>query len=268
MPDRVLKILAENFEVSDDIVVRSKDRLGMADFMELARIDRPDLQDPPLVQRTTWREGEPPEEIFEKSAAAIRSCITRTDSFESVEQFLSAAAEDPQVIAIKMTLYRIGANPPLVGLLIQAAKLGKQVTVLVELKARMDERANIEWAKRLEARRIHVIYGFPDLKTHAKLCLSGPQGTGRYPALRAHQHRELQPRDLTRLHGHRPVHLRQGRGGRRFGCLQLPDRLFEPETFSPPAGGADRSAFTAGRADQAGGRTRPAKAVLRASSSS
>ena len=87
------------------------------------------------------------------------------------------------MIAIKMTLYRVGANSPLIPLLIQAAEEGKQVAVLVELKARFDERNNILWAKRLESHGIHVVYGFPDLKTHAKLCLivrQEPDGIQRY----------------------------------------------------------------------------------------
>lgn len=171
MPDRVLKILAENFEVADDIVVRSNDRLGMADWMQLARLARPDLHDVPFVQRSLWREDEAPDVIFDQIRQQDQVVHHPYDSFESVEAFLRAAADDPRVLAIKMTLYRIGANPPLVALLSQAARRGKQVTVLVELKARFDERNNIEWARRLESDYIHVVYGFADLKTHAKLCL-------------------------------------------------------------------------------------------------
>jgi polyphosphate kinase len=93
------------------------------------------------------------------------------DSFTSVEAFVNAAVDDPQVVAIKMTLYRIGSNSPLVDRLITAAHRGKQVAVLVELKARFDERSNMEWATRLEEAGVHVVHGLPNLKTHCKICL-------------------------------------------------------------------------------------------------
>ena len=186
MPERVLNILAENFEVTDDVVVRSHHRLGFSDWMALARLARPELKDPPFSQRSLWRSDEAPEAIFEEIRSADQMVHHPFDSFESVEAFLRAAAEDPRVVAIKMTLYRIGANTRLIDLLVRAARRGKQVTVLVELKARFDERNNIEWAKELESHHVHVVYGFAALKTHAKLCLvvrQEPDGIRRYAHL-------------------------------------------------------------------------------------
>ena len=171
MPTRVLNILVENFEVTDDVVVRTGDRLGFADWSELTRIHRPELKDAPFSPQTLWRSDEDPEAIFDQIRYQDVLVHHPFESFSSVETFLRVAVEDPHVIAIKMTLYRIGPNSPLIPLLIAAAEAGKQVAVLVELKARFDEKNNIIWARRLEAHGIHVVYGFADLKTHAKLCL-------------------------------------------------------------------------------------------------
>ena len=171
MPGRILNILAENFEVTDDIILRTADRVGFGDWMQLTRIHRPELKDAPFSPRNLWRSDEDPEVIFDQLRYQDQLVHQPFESFASVETFLKAAVQDPHVIAIKMTLYRIGANSPLIPLLIEAAEAGKQVAVLVELKARFDERNNILWARRLEAHGIHVVYGFADLKTHAKLCL-------------------------------------------------------------------------------------------------
>ena len=171
MPARVLDILVENFGVSDDVVVRSTERLGFGDWHQLARIHRPDLKDPPFSTRSLWRADEDPEVIFDQIRYQDLLVHHPFESFTTVETFLRAAVNDRQVIAIKMTLYRIGADSPLIPLLIEAAEAGKQVAVLVELKARFDERNNIRWARRLESHGIHVVYGFAALKTHAKLCL-------------------------------------------------------------------------------------------------
>ena len=171
MPTRVLNILVDNFEVTDDVVLRTTDRLGFGDWAQLTRIHRPELKDAPFQPRTLWRADEDPEAIFDWIRYQDVLVHHPFESFGSVETFLRAAVQDPHVIAIKMTLYRIGPNSPLIPLLIAAAEAGKQVAVLVELKARFDERNNILWARRLETHGIHVVYGFAELKTHAKLCL-------------------------------------------------------------------------------------------------
>jgi polyphosphate kinase len=183
MPSRILNILAENFEAGEDVILKTPDRLGFGDWMQLTKIHRPELKDAPFSPRAIWRTDEDPEIIFDQLRYQDQLVHHPFDSFSTVEAFLSAAVKDPHVVAIKMTLYRIGANSPLIELLIEAAEAGKQVAVLVELKARFDERNNIIWARRLESHGIHVVYGFADLKTHAKLCLvvrQEPDGIQRY----------------------------------------------------------------------------------------
>ncbi|MEW6322011.1 MAG: polyphosphate kinase 1 [Acidobacteriota bacterium] len=170
MPARVLSTLVENFEVDEDVVVRTTERMGFGDWHALTRLHRPALKDPVFQPRTLWGPDEA-DSVFEQIADQDFLVHHPFDSFTSVETFLRAAVHDPQVVAIKMTLYRIGANSPLVDLLVEAAEEGKQVAVLVELKARFDERNNIAWATRLEAAGIHVVYGLVNLKVHCKLCL-------------------------------------------------------------------------------------------------
>ena len=170
MPKRVLGILIENFEIGEDVVARATERLGFGDWHALTKLHRPALKYPALVPHTLWAPDET-DKVFEQIADQDFLLHHPFDSFTSVETFLRAAVQDPQVIAIKITLYRIGANSPLVDLLIEAADQGKQVAVLVELKARFDERNNIAWAHRLESAGIHVVYGLMNLKVHCKLCL-------------------------------------------------------------------------------------------------
>jgi polyphosphate kinase len=171
MPRRVLKLLMENFEIEDDIVFRSGDRLGFSDWMALHRLPIPSLKDAPFVPRTLWDAAHHESTVFDDIREQDRLLHHPFDSFSAVETFISQAVADPNVVAIKMTLYRIGQDSPLIELLIDAAEAGKQVAVLVELKARFDERNNIKWANRLEAAGVHVVYGVENLKTHCKLCL-------------------------------------------------------------------------------------------------
>jgi polyphosphate kinase len=169
IPSRVLDTLIENFEIGRRVVVRSAGRMGLADWIALARLRRPGLKDRPFAPAVQWRRGEP--EIFDEIKYRDQLVHHPFDSFTTVEAFVDAAVDDPDVVAIKMTLYRIGSNSPLVDRLITAAHRGKQVAVLVELKARFDERSNMEWATRLEEAGVHVVHGFQDLKTHCKICL-------------------------------------------------------------------------------------------------
>ena len=170
MPSRIRDILVENLEVTQDDVYQIAPPLGLSHLMALLKVPRPDLKDVPYY---------PPSLIPEEDGEDIFSLIRRGDivlhhpydSFMPVVQFIRAAVSDPNVLAIKQTLYRIGKESPLIPLFIEAAENGKQVAVLVELKARFDEENNIGWAKQLERAGVHVVYGLVGLKTHAKLAL-------------------------------------------------------------------------------------------------
>jgi len=144
----------------------------LARLMELYALDRPDLKDKPFAPAI-------PPAIAARPDDDIYSVIRREDvllhhpydSFQPVVEFLQQAARDPNVLAIKVTLYRVGRNSPIVAALLDAAEHGKQVSVLVELKARFDEESNIEWARTLEDAGVHVIYGLVGLKVHSKIAL-------------------------------------------------------------------------------------------------
>ncbi len=169
MPQRVVNTLVENFEIEDDIVVRTMERLDVSDWMALHKLLYPHLKDPPFTPRTLWNVHHPC--VFDEIREQDYLVHHPFDSFGAVEVFLKQASTDPNVVGIKMTLYRVGANSPLIDRLIEAAGAGKQVAVLVELKARFDERNNIQWATRLEDAGVHVVYGVEGLKTHCKLCM-------------------------------------------------------------------------------------------------
>jgi polyphosphate kinase len=159
MPKRIVDILVDNFEVEEDIVMRSANRIDFSDWMALSRLPLPHLKDVPLVARTLWDLAQHDRSVFDEIREQDYLVHHPFDSFSAVETFLQEATTEPHVVGIKMTLYRIGANSPLVDMLIEAADAGKQVAVLVELKARFDELNNIRWATRLEAAGVHVVYG-------------------------------------------------------------------------------------------------------------
>jgi polyphosphate kinase len=171
-PVDIRDILRDNLEVERRDIYTIDGPLGLSDLMGLTQIDRYDLKDPPFVPATpTILNHDHDDDLF---AAIRRDDILLHhpyDSFAPVVTFLQAAARDPDVLAIKQTLYRVGRNSPVVEALLEAVTNGKQVAVLVELKARFDEESNIGWAKRLEAEGVHVIYGLLGLKTHSKIAL-------------------------------------------------------------------------------------------------
>lgn len=173
MPARVLDILVENLEVQRNDIYQLRGPVALSRLRYLWALDRPELKDPPFVAATpsALEAEEEKEDIF----AAIRSGDILLhhpfDSFQPVISFLQQAARDPAVLAIKITLYRVGRNAPAVEALLEAVENDKQVAVLVELKARFDEESNIEWARALEREGVHVVYGLQGLKVHSKTAL-------------------------------------------------------------------------------------------------
>lgn len=172
MPSRIREILIENLEVDRNDVYTVDGLLGMSDLIGLYGIERIDLKDAPFKPAVPSPLPKDEDgdifEIIRKGDILIHHPY---DSFQPVIDFLRVAASDPDVLAIKQTLYRVGKKPPVVDALLEAAENGKQVAVLVELKARFDEESNITWAKMLEREGVHVIYGLLGLKTHSKVAL-------------------------------------------------------------------------------------------------
>jgi len=175
MPARVVSLLSRELQLADRDVQRLPGPLGLADVWSLVELDRPELKDPQFQPAT------PPQIV---RAAAGGSDLFATldrgdllvhhpyDSFsDTVQAFIEQAAADPDVLAIKQTLYRTSGESPIVDALVNAAGAGKQVVVLVEIKARFDEQANIAWARMLEQAGCHVVYGLVGLKTHCKLAM-------------------------------------------------------------------------------------------------
>jgi polyphosphate kinase len=198
-----IEILATNLPINQEDVYRTRGPIGLAQLMELYTLDRPDLKYRPFVPSILAG-------LADQAEGDIFSAIRREDlllhhpyeSFQPIVEFLEVAAHDPEVLAIKMTLYRVGHKSPIVAALLEAVERGKQVAVLVELKARFDEESNIEWARTLEDQGVHVVYGLVDLKVHSKIALVVRRegevirryvhlGTGNYNPVTARQYTDF-----------------------------------------------------------------------------
>ncbi|MEZ0325155.1 MAG: polyphosphate kinase 1 [Fimbriimonas sp.] len=201
MPATVRQQLMGILALEGEDVLNVDGLLGMEVLHELVGIDRPALRFPPHIPNV-------PESLatyaslFETIAGEDVLLHHPFDGFRPVEEFVASAANDPQVVGIKQTLYRVGTESPIVEMLAEAAEEGKQVAAQVELKARFDESNNIGWARALEHAGAHVTYGFPELKTHCKMCLivrreqNGVRsfvhiGTGNYNPSTARQYTDL-----------------------------------------------------------------------------
>jgi polyphosphate kinase len=204
MPHHILQILMTNLELDSGEVYRQKGLLGLNRLASVAQIDRPDLKYPPFLAAT-------PQELQPSSEDEdLFSIVRRRDvllhhpfeTFQPVVDFLRRAARDPDVLAIKIVLYRVGRNSPVVEALLEAIEEGKQVAVLMELKARFDEESNIEWTKALERAGVHVVYGLVGLKIHCKAAIvlrrEGDTirpylhlATGNYNVVTAHAYTDL-----------------------------------------------------------------------------
>ncbi len=174
MSENMLELLLRELEVDQHDVVEVKGLLDLSCLFQLDRLQRPDLKEPPYVPAThaAFAEGQTPKSIFSTLREGDVLLHHPYDSFStSVQRFIEQAAADPHVLAIKQTLYRTSGDSPIVNALIDAAEAGKQVVALVELKARFDEQANIQWARTLERAGVHVVYGLVGLKTHCKTAL-------------------------------------------------------------------------------------------------
>ena len=174
MTENMLELLLRELDVHPGDVIEVPGLLDLSSLWQIYGVDRPALKDPPFVPATppAFGERETPKSIFSTLRDGDVLVHHPYDSFSTtVQRFIEQAAADPNVLAIKQTLYRTSGDSPIVNALIDAAEAGKQVVALVEIKARFDEQANIKWARALEQAGVHVVYGLIGLKTHCKTCL-------------------------------------------------------------------------------------------------
>lgn len=170
MPEKMLKVLTEGIGLEEQDVYQIEGFVDISDLMQIYSLDRPRLKDKPIttVHPSAFHEKKSMFDVLKRQDVLLHHPYT---AYSAVTDFVAEAAENPDVQAIKICLYRTGKDSPIVRSLIRASQLGKQVTAVVELKARFDEENNIEWARRLENEGVHVVYGISTLKTHSKVLL-------------------------------------------------------------------------------------------------
>jgi polyphosphate kinase len=201
IPDHIKKLLMQMMALDENDVFTIDGLMGLSVFDELYKLDKPRLRFNPFVPNMPDALSHA-NTLFEAVQASDVLIHLPFDSFRCVEEFVGSVTNDPDTIGIKQTLYRVGAESPIVENLLEGAALGKQVAVMVELKARFDESNNLVWARALERAGVHVSFGFQDLKTHCKLCLvvrreAGHMkmyahiGTGNYNPTTARQYTDL-----------------------------------------------------------------------------
>ena len=264
MSSRMLKILVTNLEIEPECIYKQNGPLSFGRLKHLWALNRPDLKWTPFLPALP--EAFDPENEDEDIFATLR----RGDillhhpfqSFQPIVDLVQKAAVDPGVLAVKITLYRVGRNSPVVQALVEAMEVPKQVAAVVELKARFDEESNIGWARAMEQTGAHVSYGLVGLKVHCKVLLivrrEGDDirryvhvATGNYNSVTAHLYTDIGM--FTDRSGHRR---------RRRRPVQLPDRLFGQDGLPQAAGGPHQSAAAVHRDDRARDRA-PAQARQR-----
>ena len=215
----MLELLVSELGVTDDEVFRLPGPLDLRGLHGIADLAREDLKYPAFVPTTHPQlaevESAAPVDVFKATRRHDVLLHHPYDSFAtSVQRFIEQAAADPHVLAIKQTLYRTSGDSPIIDALVDAAEAGKQVLVIVEIKARFDEQANIRWARKLEQAGCHVVYGLVGLKTHCKLAMvvrDEPDGIRRYTHIGTGNYN---PKTVADVRGPRPDHHRRARSAR------------------------------------------------------